>query len=50
MNQEYKNLVQVFDWTKDDVIELNKVALEAAFCDDKTKAALLTKLELNTLE
>jgi adenosine deaminase len=49
MNQEYKNLVQVFDWTKNDVIELNKVALEAAFCDDKTKAALLTKLELNTL-
>lgn len=45
MNKEYKDLVEVFDWTQSDFIELNKVALEAAFCDDETKTELLTKLK-----
>ena len=45
MNQEYGNLAKVFDWTKEDFIELNKVALDAAFCDTKTKNMIFQKLQ-----
>lgn len=44
MNKEYQNLAKVFDWTNEDFLDLNRIALEAAFCDTKTKEKVLQKL------
>ena len=37
MDQEYESLASCFGWSEDDFLELNRVALDAAFCDKKTK-------------
>ncbi len=37
MNSEYESLANTFGWTPDDFLDLNRVALEAAFCDKMTK-------------
>ena len=46
MNKEYRDLEKTFKWTKKDFRELNKIALEAAFCDSDTKAKIAMKLGL----
>lgn len=45
MTREYEELARAFGWDEGDFADLNKVALEAAFCDDKTRARIAEKLE-----
>lgn len=45
MVREYDELSKAFGWTEDDFAALNKVALEAAFCDDLTRARIAERLE-----
>jgi adenosine deaminase len=46
MNKEYRDLKRIFNWTKKDFIELNTIALKAAFCDNETKEKIASKLTL----
>ena len=45
MCNEYELLAEAFGWHESDFVALNRVALDAAFCDDSTRAALLKRLE-----
>lgn len=45
MTREYESLAETFGWEADDFAALNRVALEAAFCDDATRADLRARLE-----
>lgn len=49
MVQEYANLATVFGWDENDFYDMNLVALDAAFCDDATRARLTSKLETNNV-
>ena len=45
MTREWEMLERVFGWTEDDLVALNRVALEAAFCDEATKTRIGKILE-----
>lgn len=45
MTREYHTLSQAFGWGPQDFTELNRTALDAAFCDSDTRAKLLKRLE-----
>ncbi|WP_435310566.1 adenosine deaminase [Primorskyibacter sedentarius] len=45
MTREYDNLARVFGWNEDDFLDLNRVAANAAFCDEATRARILERLE-----
>ena len=45
MTREYEMLHRTFEWNEDDFAALNKAALDAAFCDDDTRARIAKKLE-----
>lgn len=45
MTREFDALEQAFGWTADDFAELTKTAINAAFCDEGTRARLLKRLE-----
>jgi len=45
MTLEYENLGRTFGWELDDFRAINQTAATAAFCDEKTRARLLKKLE-----
>lgn len=45
MTREFDMLARTFGWDEADFAALNKTALEAAFCDDETRAAVAKKLE-----
>ncbi|AEM41561.1 adenosine deaminase [Ketogulonicigenium vulgare] len=45
MSDEYANLARHFAFGPDDFAELNRTALDAAFCDAKTKERLAARLE-----
>lgn len=45
MTQEFENLHRTFGWDESDFHALNQTALDAAYCDDATKAALAKRLE-----
>lgn len=45
MKREYDLLNQAFGWDESDFIELNKMAINAAFCDQATKDKILKLLE-----
>lgn len=45
MRQEYALLANAFKWKDNDFQELNKNAVDAAFCDDETKVRLLKELD-----
>ena len=45
MTREYDELNRAFGWDEADFAALNKVALEAAFCDDDTRAFIAHRLE-----
>ncbi|PWG16227.1 adenosine deaminase [Salibaculum griseiflavum] len=45
MTHEFDMLARTFGWDEADFAALNKTALEAAFCDDETRAAVAKKLE-----
>ena len=45
MTQEYEMLERTFGWGVDDFKDLNKIALDAAFCDDATRDRIAKKLE-----
>ena len=45
MTREYEMLAQTFGWDAADFAALNRVALEAAFCDAETRAGVARKLE-----
>ena len=45
MRKEYQDLAQTFGWQAADFAALNQVAATAAFCDETTRARVMTKLE-----
>jgi adenosine deaminase len=45
MVREYDELARAFGWNEDDFAALNRVALDAAFCDDFTRARIADRLE-----
>ena len=45
MCREYELLTDAFNWSDADFKELNKTAINAAFCDDETKVRLLKELD-----
>lgn len=45
MTDEYAMLAQTFGWHAEDFRALNKIALDAAFCDDETRARVAKRLE-----
>lgn len=45
MTQEYDDLAATFGWGTDDFAALNRIAAEAAFCDETTRARVMSKLE-----
>jgi len=45
MRREYEMLAQAFGWDADDFTALNETALNAAFCDEETRARVKTRLE-----
>lgn len=47
MRDEFTKLSEVFGWQEDDFNIVNKTALDAAFCDDATRAQLSKTLEQN---
>lgn len=47
MRKEFSDLSEVFGWDATDFAALNQTALEAAFCDDATRATLKSTLEQN---
>ena len=47
MRKEYENLARSFGWDEEVFADLNRTAMEAAFCDDATRQAVMKKLELS---
>jgi len=45
MTREYDRLAEAFGWDEGDFAALNRVALDAAFCDPDTRAEIAKKLE-----
>ncbi|WP_434290917.1 adenosine deaminase [Celeribacter sp. SCSIO 80788] len=45
MRYEFDRLAETFGWEEDDFKDLNKTAIEAAFCDEATRKAVAKKLE-----
>lgn len=45
MTREYDELARVFGWDETDFAAVNRVALEAAFCDASTRARIEKRLE-----
>jgi adenosine deaminase len=45
MTREWEMLETTFGWNEDDLAELNRVALDAAFCDDATRDRIRKRLE-----
>ncbi len=45
MRREFDRLAETFGWEEDDFRALNRTALDAAFCDDDTRARILKQLE-----
>lgn len=45
MTREFEELERAFGWGPDDFAALNRVALDAAFCDDATRAEIAKRLE-----
>lgn len=45
MTKEFENLNRTFGWERPEFDEMNTNAIEAAFCDDATKAAIVKRLE-----
>ncbi len=45
MRREFDRLAETFGWEEDDFRALNRTALDAAFCDDETRARVLKRLE-----
>jgi adenosine deaminase len=45
MTREWEMLEKTFEWNEDDLRELNRVALDAAFCDEATRDRIRKTLE-----
>ena len=45
MTAEYDALASHFGWTEEDFAAVNRTALDAAFCDDATRARIANRLE-----
>ena len=45
MTREFDGLARAFGWDEDDFADLNRTALDAAFCDGATKDKIAKKLE-----
>jgi adenosine deaminase len=45
LTREWEMLERTFGWNEDDLRDLNRVALDAAFCDDATKDRIRKRLE-----
>jgi len=49
MTKEFENLERAFRWGAEDFDALNRTALDAAFCDDETKARVAKQLDEATV-
>ena len=45
MSYEYQKLSQTFGWEENDFLEMNRTAMNAAFCDDETRARVIKRME-----
>ncbi|WGW05510.1 adenosine deaminase [Tropicibacter oceani] len=45
MPDEYENLAKTFRWDEEVFTDINRTAMQAAFCDDATRDAILKRLE-----
>jgi adenosine deaminase len=45
MTREFDNLARTFGWNEDDFRILNRTAIDAAFCDEATREAIIKRLE-----
>jgi adenosine deaminase len=45
MEREYARLAEALDWDDGQFARLNRIALDAAFCDDQTRARIAKRLE-----
>ncbi len=45
MNKEYSNLSDVFGWNEQDLLQIERNAIESAFCDKETKEKLFKQIE-----
>ncbi|WP_112321652.1 adenosine deaminase [Oceanibium sediminis] len=45
MPREYRMLAHTFGWEADDFADVNRIAMEAAFCDEATSTRMLEKLK-----
>ncbi|MYM57444.1 adenosine deaminase [Thalassovita mangrovi] len=45
MTREYEELERAFGWGAEDFAELNRIAIEAAFCDEGTRKRIKQRLE-----
>ena len=45
MTREWEMLEKTFSWNEDDLMDLNRVALDAAFCDENTRDRIRKRLE-----
>lgn len=45
MQREYQALADTFGWDTPEFTEINRIALDAAFCDPETRATLAARLE-----
>jgi adenosine deaminase len=45
MTQEYDDLARAFGWGAEDFAEINRVAAQAAFCDEAIRDAIVKRLE-----
>nr|WP_216366878.1 adenosine deaminase [Halovulum dunhuangense] len=45
MKHEYRMLAHHFGWAAEDFADINRIAMQAAFCDPQTRSAVLARLE-----
>ena len=46
MTREFDRLADAFDWDEGVFLDINRTAINAAFCDEETRRAILDRLEL----
>lgn len=45
LGKEYLSVAETFGWTREDQLDVTRIAIEAAFCDETTRNRLLVRLD-----
>ena len=45
LGKEYASVAETFGWTHDDLLDVSRTAINAAFCDEATRNRLLVRLD-----